>query len=101
MNANLKKLPVPKIKQIVVSADTVSKSRNTSRTPRKYSVNSLERAHLLTDRSALFVCCFDCGSGELNDKAILMFAGGGAGFQKQSKPPWDNANSNTEVTSSW
>lgn len=25
----------------------------------------------------------------------LMFAGGGAGFQKQSKPPWETTNANT------
>lgn len=30
-----------------------------------------------------------------------MFAGGGAGFQKQSKPPWENVNLNSEVTPSW
>ncbi|XP_061720265.1 potassium voltage-gated channel protein Shaker isoform X6 [Cydia pomonella] len=33
-----------------------------------------------------------------------MFAGGGAGFQKQSKPPWENSNANTnttELTPSW
>lgn len=35
----------------------------------------------------------------------LMFAGGGAGFQKQSKPPWENTNANTntgaDLTPSW
>lgn len=40
----------------------------------------------------------------LDGYPILMFAGGGAGFQKQSKPPWENTNANTntiETTPSW
>lgn len=35
----------------------------------------------------------------------LMFAGGGAGFQKQSKPPWEiagtNVNTTSELSPSW
>ncbi|XP_059059753.1 potassium voltage-gated channel protein Shaker isoform X1 [Achroia grisella] len=53
--------------------------------------------------TALYGVCVVLVLYSVQSKAALMFAGGGAGFQKQSKPPWENinANTNTEVTPSW